>query len=356
MRFITLLIIGVLILSGQITLASKTVVKKITNDVIVVSPDKKQLHTLGWPNDIINSIAVNTKQGIVLIDTQNSPANARLIKAAIIDYFNDSTFFYIINTHGHSCHSGGNCIFDLNNIVAQKNSAQEIKNYDDLFLGQTVEFLRKEIYHKTILLDTVSTTGVFSDSINEAIDLYKFYENDLINNYKARYPDLTFDENMTLTAGNKTILLNYMGEGHGNADITVYIKEDKLLCTGNLFHLGSYKEEAMPSFYQGRNNDIDHWISTLETVLNPQNAIDQVISTHGKHPFKRENMEFILAYCKEVKSKVREAKSTNQSLESVQNIENFNALFDQYKKVISINDNVKEMHARNIGIIWKYVQ
>jgi len=352
---ILIILTGLLFSLNFCALARETVVKKITGDVIVISPDKKQLNTLGWPNDIINSIAVRTSKGIVLVDTQNSPANAQLIKSTINDYFKDSTFAYIINTHGHSCHSGGNCIFDNNQIVAQINSANEIKNYDDLFLGQTVEFLRKKIYYKINVLDTITSTGVLSDSINQAIDLYKFYENDLLNNYHARYPDLTFEETMTLTPGNKTIQLYYMGKGHGDADITVLIKEDKVLCTGNLFHLGSYEDEAMPSFYQYRVNEIDHWISTLEHVLNPKNEIEYVISTHGKHPFERENMEFILAYCKEVKAKVKNAKAKNLSIETVQDTETFGTLFNKYKKLVTVNSEVKEIHARNISIIWKFI-
>ena len=354
MRFSTLLISAILLFSIQVS-ARDAVVKKVTNDVIVVSPAKKLLRTLGWPNDIINSIAIKTDDGIVLVDTQNSPANAKLIKTAITDYFNDSTFVYIINTHGYSCHSGGNCIFNQDQIIAQANSAGEIKDYDDLFLGQTVEFLRKEIYHRSNILDTITTSGVLSDSLTEAIDLYKFYENDLINNYQTRYPDITFEDTLTIHPGEKTIKLSYMGKGHGDADITVYIKEDKVLCTGNLFHLGSYEEEAMPTFYQNRVNDIDHWISTLETVLDKKNEIDDVISTHGKHSFKRENMEFILDYCKAVEEKVAEAKRNHQPIEKIQDITTFESVFNKYKRLISINDDVKQMHANNISIIWKYI-
>jgi glyoxylase-like metal-dependent hydrolase (beta-lactamase superfamily II) len=324
--------------------------------VIVISPDKKQLHTLGWPNDIINSIALKTSKGIVLIDTQNSPANAQLIKKAAIEEFADTTFVYIINTHGHSCHSGGNCIFDENTIVAQSNSMGEIEDYDNLFLGQTVEFLRKKIYNKTNILDTITVKGALSDSLHEAIDLYQFYEADLINNYRARYPDITFNDTLTLSANNKTIQLSYMGKGHGDADILVYLKEDKVLCTGNLFHLGSYDEEEMPSFYLNRENEIDKWIKTLSEVLEENEDIRYVISTHGKKPFKRSNIEFINDYCKAVRSKVKEAKANHQDIETVQDIEAFKPLFDQYRNVLNISSKVKEMHARNIGIIWKYIE
>ncbi|MBN2806039.1 MAG: MBL fold metallo-hydrolase [Prolixibacteraceae bacterium] len=353
---IRLLLLVLIALSSVQGIARETVIRKLTSNVVVVTPGKKQLHTLGWPNDIINSVAVKTGKGLVLIDTQNSPANARLIKNAVQDNFNDSTFVYIINTHGHSCHSGGNCIFTESQIVAQQNSEAEIKDYDDLFLGQTVEFLRKKIYHKSNVLDTISTSGVLSDSINQAIELYRFYENDLINNYHARYADLTFDETMTLNAGEKTIHLYYMGKGHGDADIAVYIRDEKVLCTGNLFHLGAYEHETMPSFYQFRVNEIDHWISTLEEILKPENAIDHVISTHGKHSFKKENLEFILDYCKAVRKEVKRAKSQQIPIESVQEITIFEDLFNQYQGIVPLNKEAREMHARNVAIIWRNIK
>jgi glyoxylase-like metal-dependent hydrolase (beta-lactamase superfamily II) len=351
-----LIVFFVLVLIQPALLARNTVLKQITSNVVTISPDKKQLHTLGWPNDIINSVALRTDEGIVLIDTQNSPANAQLIKSAVHRRFNDSTFVYVINTHGHSCHSGGNCIFDQNNIVAHTNSIGEIKDYDDLFLGQTVEFLRKKIYHKTNVLDTIKISGAISDSINEAIDLYRFYESDLINNYKARYPDLTFEDSLTLTAGNQKIELTYMGKGHGDADIAVYLPNEAVLCTGNLFHLGAYSEENMPSFYQNRTNDIDHWIRSLDKLLVKQNKIDHILTTHGKRPLQRETLEFVNDYCKLVRKVVSEAKVTNVPIEAIKQKDQFEELFEQYRNVLSLNKKVEEMHARNIAIIWKYIE
>lgn len=354
MRFIFLLII--IILSVLTCWSGNYVTKEITENVFTISPSRKQLHTLSWPNDIINSIVIKTNKGIVLVDTQNSPANARLIKAGIEEKLNDSIFSYIINTHGHSCHSGGNCVFNKNTIVAQINSLGEIKDYDDLFLAQTVEFLRKKIYYKSFVLDTFKTEGVLTDSIKQAIDLYKFYENDLINNFKVRYPDLTFEDTLTLTSGNTTIRLTYMGKGHGDADVTAYIPEEKVICTGNLFHLGSYSEEGMPTFYMNRVNEIDKWIKSLSYILNDANDIKYVLTTHGKRPLNRQNLEFIRDYCIKIKELVSKAKQNNQPITSLQKIDQFLPLFYQYKNVVPVNGSIEEMHARNISLIWKFVE
>ncbi|HPS12287.1 MAG TPA: MBL fold metallo-hydrolase [Prolixibacteraceae bacterium] len=351
----SLLLTIILCSLGLVCLSGNYVTKDVTGNVFTITPGKKLLHTLGWPNDIINSVVIKTSKGIILVDTQNSPANAKLIKAGIEEKLNDSTFVYIINTHGHSCHSGGNCVFAKNTIVAQTNSLGEIKDYDDLFLGQTVEFLRKKIYYKSFILDTIKTEGALSDSIKQAIDLYKFYENDLLTNFKVRYPDLTFEDTLTLHAGNETVKLTYMGKGHGDADVTAYIPEEKVICTGNLFHLGSYKDEGMPSFYLNRINEIDKWIKSLNYILKESNPIEYVLTTHGKHPLERKNLEFARDYCMKVKELVHAAKQNNQSMESLQKIDAFRPLFEEYRSIVSVNGSVEEMHAKNIAMIWKYI-
>jgi len=336
-------------------MGNRPVITEISSTLVGISPPKKQLQTLGWPNDIINSYAIKTSEGIVLIDTQNSPGNARLIKWAITERYGDTTFVYIINTHGHSAHSGGNCIFPQDHIVAHANSIKEIKNYDDLFLGQTVEFLRKGILRNHNVLDTISVEGSLSDSIKQSIDLYRSYEEDLVDNYKARYPDITFDDRKTLTAGDHTIELVYMGKGHGDSDISVYVPEEKALFTGNLFHLGSYNEPGMPSFYVHRDNEIKKWISSLSHILDPKNDIQYVLTTHGKKPLKRENLEFVLDYCKAVQQLVKEAKSNATPLEEIQDIKLVKPVFNKYGSLVSINSKVEEIHARNIDIIWKHI-
>jgi glyoxylase-like metal-dependent hydrolase (beta-lactamase superfamily II) len=336
--------------------AGNYVIKDITENVFTISPSRKQLHTLGWPNDIINSVVINTSEGIILVDTQNSPANAKLIKAGIREKLNDSTYVYIINTHGHSCHSGGNCIFSQYRIVAQANSLAEIKDYDDLFLGQTVDYLRQKIYFKSFILDTIKAENILADSIRQNIDLYKFYEDDLLNNYKVRYPDITFQDTLTLKSGKTTAKLTYMGRGHGDADVSVFIPEEGVLCTGNLFHLGSSDEENMPSFYLNRINEIDKWISSLDKVLDVKNNIKYVVTTHGKKPLTRRTLEFVRDYCIAVRDEVSNAKQKNIPMELLQKTTSFKPVFDKYSDLVSLNKEVEEMHSKNIAIIWKFVR
>jgi cyclase len=348
--------IGIGMLSISISYAQKPVIKDITSSVITVTPPKKHLHTLGWPNDIINSVAVKTSKGLVIIDTQSTPMNARSVKSAINEYFNDSVYVFVINTHGHSAHTAGNIVFSESQVVAQINSIEEIRNYDNIFLGQTVDYLRKKIYNRTSQLDTTNLKGELKDSLMAAIDLYRGYENDLIDNYKPRTPDVTFEDRLMLGAENTTFELFFMGSGHSNADIVVYIPEQKVLCTGNLFHLGSFDTGAMPSFYLHRTNDIEKWISTLTEVLKSEREIKYVLTTHGKRPFKKRDMEFILAYCKAVNTEVKKTKAEGGSLNDLMELSVFNAVIRDYYDVVGISKATQAMHARNMGIIWDYIK
>lgn len=332
------------------------VLKEITNGVVTVTPNKKKLQSLGWANDIINSVAIYSSKGIVLVDTQNTPSNALQIKKAISTYFSDTTFVYVINTHGLVCHTGGNVVFDRDKIVGHINAVDEIHDFDDFFLGQTVDFLRKRNFARETQLDTMQNKqNAFSDSIKESIDLFTMYENDLIENYKPRVPDVTFEDRLQLTSGDITIDLFYMGVGHSSADVSVYFPEKKVLCTGNLFHLGSFDNGAMPSFYIHRDNEIEKWISSLEYILEHCD-IKYVLTTHGKKPFEKRDLKFILAYCKAVKAEVEAVKAEGRSLNDIIDISAFSNLFREYSDVVKTNENTQEMHARNMGIIWDHIK
>jgi cyclase len=349
-------LIGIGIFSISVCYAQKSVIKDVTSSVITVTPHKKHLHTLGWPNDIINSVAVKTSKGLVIIDTQSTPMNARSVKTAINEHFNDSVYVFVINTHGHSAHTAGNIVFSESQIVAQVNSIEEIRNYDNIFLGQTVDYLRKKINNRTSQLDTTNLQGALKDSLLAAIDLYRGYENDLIDNYKPRTPDVTFEDRLVLGADDTTFELFFMGSGHSNADIAVYIPEKKVLCTGNLFHLGSFDTGAMPSFYLHRTNDIEKWISTLTEILKSDNDIKYVLTTHGKRPYKKRDLEFILAYCTAVKNEVKKVKANGGTLNELMELSVFNSIIRDYYDVVGISKTTQAMHARNMGIIWDYIK
>ncbi|MBN1926947.1 MAG: hypothetical protein JW798_14035, partial [Prolixibacteraceae bacterium] len=61
-------------------------------------------------------------------------------------------------------------------------------------------------------------------------------------------------------------------------------------------------------------------------------------------------------YCQKVIEQVEQAKANNEPMESVQQVEAFKPLFVEFSDVVSLTTKSEEMHARNIQIIWKYIE
>ena len=68
-----------------------------------------------------NVVALKSRKGIVVIDTEGSPALARLLRKKIAEVFGSESFAYVINTHSHGDHTFGNQIFAEAVIVGHEN-------------------------------------------------------------------------------------------------------------------------------------------------------------------------------------------------------------------------------------------
>jgi len=56
-------------------------------------------------------IAIASEQGIVVVDTESSWSLTAEIREVIAREFARDDFAYLINTHGHADHGGGNQVF-----------------------------------------------------------------------------------------------------------------------------------------------------------------------------------------------------------------------------------------------------
>ena len=70
-------------------------------------------------------------------------------------------------------------------------------------------------------------------------------------------PNLTFDRTMTLYRGGREIRLEYLGRGHTDTDVVVFLPRERIVCTGDLMEsVVSYMGDSFP----------EDWIATLERL------------------------------------------------------------------------------------------
>src|SRR5436189_209971 len=87
-------------------------------------------------------------------------------------------------------------------------------------------------------------------------------------------PAVTFDKTMTIVKGGREMRLLYLGRGHTDTDVVVYLPKERIVATGDLMEsVVSYMGDSFP----------DDWIVTLEKLKALD--FDTVLPGHGV-PFK----------------------------------------------------------------------
>jgi len=151
-------------------------VTTIGNDVLILHPAKA--HDLPNIRRIGGTVtAIRTDSGMVIIDSFSSLQTAKKARNLILEYFPNSTFEYLINTHHHDDHILGNQCFSEACLIVHKN------------------LLKHQNFSPTI--------QITSDTI--------------------------------LSFGNKTFEILYFGPAHTDNDLIILDKDDRLLIMGDLF-------------------------------------------------------------------------------------------------------------------------
>src|SRR5205085_9855007 len=70
-------------------------------------------------------------------------------------------------------------------------------------------------------------------------------------------PNVTFDKTMTLHRGGREMRLIYLGRGHTDTDVVMYLPKERIVCTGDLMEsVVSYMGDSYP----------EEWIATLDRL------------------------------------------------------------------------------------------
>lgn len=361
------LICGLLFSARAYSQEKRIEMHRISESVIVVSA-VDQTPFMGY----INSIALSTENGIVVIDTW--PAGmADTLKQIIKSTFSDNKITYIINTNTSLDHLGGNSKYPEATLVAHKNYAkgvqdaiQQAKGYWDMM----IPMLEKKLESLDENSDGANSARQFMKLMQEARD-------DFNKNFRYAPPDITFSDRITLHCGELTLQIISIGSAFTNADIVVYIPEEKLLLSGNAFTL-----LIPPEIFPNPNSSYERWISVLTELIDSENSIDYIVPTNLRYNYmKKDDLNFICDYYSQLWQGIKKAKSEGIPIEKVQEEFSLDKMFahnvyfknaltaprfqewrDYFKwlknqKIIQSDDIGEQMqilHSRNIATMWKY--
>lgn len=171
--------------------------------------------------------------GILLIDDQFAPL-AEKIKAAV-KAINPGKIAFIVNTHWHGDHTGGNPIFGKEaTIIAQDNVRKRLSVKQDL-PGRVAEALPKE--------------GL---------------------------PVITFEEGVTLWFNGEEIDVIHLPHGHTDGDSAIVFKGSNVVHMGDQFFNGMF-----PFVDVATGGDVLGYTRNVETMIGKTPAGAKVIPGHG---------------------------------------------------------------------------
>lgn len=218
------------------------------------------------------NIAIFTgPDGVVMVDDQYAPLSEKI--EAAIEKITDQPVKYLLNTHWHGDHTGGNENFG--------NKGATIIAHDNVR-----ERMSKE-----------QTMKAFSRTVPASP--------------KAALPVLTFSDDMTLHINEEAILAIHVHNAHTDGDALMYFTESNVLHMGDTYFNGRF-----PFIDLSSNGSIDGIIKAANQALFIIDDDTKIIPGHGAMSNKKELMAYRDTLIG-VRTKVKKAVDKGMTIEEI---------------------------------------
>jgi glyoxylase-like metal-dependent hydrolase (beta-lactamase superfamily II) len=200
-------------------------------DTVKLADDLYVIH-----NDFVpgNTTALITTAGVILVDDKYEIDHANIMAA--LKKITAQPVRYVINTHYHGDHSGGNA-----------------------------------------KLQILGARAVSSEKARER----------MVAGKQPGLSDLTFDQRMHVRLGGKQVDLYYVGRAHTDGDIVALFPQHRVLAAGDIFTVGDSTPELID--YAG-GGSAKEWPATLDKAL--ALPFDRAVPGHGVVATRAEMKKF----------------------------------------------------------------
>jgi glyoxylase-like metal-dependent hydrolase (beta-lactamase superfamily II) len=226
-------------------------------------------------------IALASEKGLVIFDTGLSRSFALDMKQIIQQEYGRKEFAYVINTHAHRDHSGGNQVFADSTIIAHEKCFEALSERKANWTQETIDkyvSLHREREEKfTSQLASLDSESEEARWNRLQIAVQKRIISDYSEGHIITLPDITFSDRMTVDLGDLTLRMFFYGRAHTDSDIIIHVPEEGVLIAGDLFH-----RSYLPGLYSSRKEvDVPKWLEVLDFVLNRKDQLKYIICGHN---------------------------------------------------------------------------
>lgn len=209
-------------------------------------------------------------EGVMMIDDQYAPLSDKISEA--IAKITDKPIKYLLNTHWHGDHAGGN---------------ENFKNKGAIIVAH--ENVRKR-------LSTDQFMKAFSRQVEAKPETY--------------WPEITFEKDITLHLNGEDVLFFHSHNAHTDGDAIVYFTKSNVIHMGDTFFKGRF-----PFIDISSGGSIDGMIETANKVLFIADNDTKIIPGHGTLSNKSELKEYrdvLMILRDRVKAAIKEGKTDEE--------------------------------------------
>ncbi|WP_396590642.1 MBL fold metallo-hydrolase [Allomuricauda sp. R78024] len=209
---------------------------------------------------------------VFMVDDQFAPLSSK-IKATIAT-LTDKPITYLVNTHMHGDHTGGNVNFntEATTLVAQDN-------------------VRKRLIDK-------GQQNLAAKKISQ-------------EEYEKNLPEITFSEGLTFYDGDETIMAFHVHNAHTDGDAIIYFVNENVLHMGDTYFSGRYPYIDLKS-----GGSIDGYIAAHRKALLVIDENTKIIPGHGR-PSNKAELEVYVTMLEDIRTIIQKELAAGKSLEAV---------------------------------------
>jgi len=253
-----------------------------------------------------NAVIIFLGDSVLVVDTHSKPSAARALIAQI-KKLTDKPVRYVVNTHFHWDHYQGNEAYpsswpagiEVISSEATRNNIQRLGiprvKHEIITMPAEIEQLKADLAKAT----TTEQRATISKSLSEAEGYFAE-----LKTMQVTLPTLTFDRSLILHRAQRTVQILWLGRGHTDGDVWVFLPKERVLVCGDALHGWTP--------FMGDSYPYD-WIKTLDAA--EKLDFDYAIGGHGDVMNGKQKFELWKHYFQDLMDQTATAYAGGASLE-----------------------------------------
>jgi cyclase len=256
-----------------------------------------------------NAAIILLGDSVLVVDTHSKPSAARALIEQI-KKITDKPVRYVVNTHFHWDHYQGNQAYPSSwpagvEIISSQATRENIEHRGIPRVKYEIATIPKEI--EKLKADLAGATDATQkQELQSNLQQAEAYLAEL-QSMQITLPTLTFDRSLILHHKSRTVQILWLGNGHTNGDVWVYLPKERIIVCGDALHGWTP--------FMGDSYPFD-WIQTLDAA--EKLDFEQALGGHGDVMQGKEKFELWKAYFHSLLDQTAQVYGNGASLEDAQ--------------------------------------